>query len=913
MLDPNTHRLPLYTDDVEDVCENLDAEERVERSSECTRCGMHEGSPLVGSSADGSAGGLLVLGEYPHQDEVSYFKGRPFWSKGGKFVRRQISADWEGPVVYDNAVRCRPKKAPTDTQNRKAADACRTYTAGIVEAADPQRVLIMGKSGMRSIFGSNTYPNVRRGYQWMRFGDKEVPVFFLPKLNPAFGNRLLMRNWKADLAWALTTKPARPPWEQETVMVRTVEQAEAACADLASSGCAWVDIETYGDPYVPEEFIVLCISAGRLDNDTTYTWSTRNRDNPAIQPFLKLMQDGGVGQGGHNFKYDVIGIEQYFGIEVHGKMVDTKLLHRMVDCTQQADLDACAAQVGCGGHKAEAKHHVDTAVKLIRKYRRLVKKHSPDDDSYETCRRVAGELCAKASPPGVAESDMHLFVHAVAKVHEKPQKYAYAFMPRETLHRYCARDVLTTGRVWRYLWSILRTMPDVKRAWDKLVQPATRVISRIERNGMYVDAAALDTFRKFLDATETQLLIELDMHTRKFFPDGFNMKSTPQMQELLFKHLKLPVVKRTSKRAPSTDKEVLEELKGHHDVIPLILEHRVITKLQGTYGDGLAAHVCSDSRIHCSFNITGTETGRMSCKDPNMQTIPSRGEYAKRIKNVFAAPYGYKLVQIDFSQLELRVAAMLSKDPLMRQIYAEGRDYHSETAAMIAPSAWGVEFEKATDQMWKDDPVRAQLMDDIRRAAKVVNFGLLYGMGDATLAKATKTTIDQAKAMRAAIFGKLRVLKKWVENCLRLARSQGYSSTTWEGQDARRRYLWNIAIEGRSDHANKLRSNAENGAFNSPVQGTASDYCMASLKAIDDYLRDEGIDGKVVMTVHDSIIIELADDHILEAVPEIEKLMTQWWSDGVPLVVDVEVGQSWGALDSWAAWLKENGHAQLAS
>ncbi|PCJ25632.1 MAG: hypothetical protein COA94_06025 [Rickettsiales bacterium] len=895
-------RLKLYNPSTSDPEDLLHEEERVERSSACARCDLHSKAQLVGASADGQAGGLLVLGEYPHADEAKYCKGRPFWSKSGKYVRRQVAAHWSGPVVYDNAVRCCPQKVPTDTQTRKAADACRTFTAGILDSSQPERVLIMGQSGLQTLFGRGTYPRVRRGYQWLRFNGRAIPVFFLPKLNPTFGNRLLMRNWQEDLKWALTATPEQPPWETSTTMVRTEEEARAAIEDLADSRCAIVDVETYGDPY-SDDFVVLCISAGRLDNDTTYTWSTRRKDTEAIGPLLELLRNPSVGLGGHNFKFDVVALEQYFGIECEGKMVDTKLLHRMLDCTQQADLNACSDQVGCGGHKAEAHFHVEAAVKLIRKHRRRVKKDLGPDCLYPARLDLATGLVA--AEPTIPDRDRAMFAHAVAMWDHHPKKYAYAFMPRDVLHRYCARDVMATGRVWRGLWRELCGTPDVRLAWEALVQPATRTFSRIERNGIYVDVPALDAFRDFLAVRETQTAIEISVHSSKYFPEGFNVRSAPQLQKLLFEDLQLPVVKRTPKGSPSSDAEVLKELKGHHPIVPLLLEHRTITKLQGTYGDGLAPHVASDSRIHCNFNITGAATGRTSCTDPNMQTIPTKGEYAKQIKNVFAAPFGYKLVQFDFSQLELRVAAMLSKDPVMRQIYVEGRDYHDETAAMIAPTAWDVVFEKATDEMWQTDPVRAQLMDDIRRAAKVVNFGLLYGMGDVTLAKATKTSVEQAMAMRKAIYGKLRVLEAWIKQCVSTVRQRGYSSTWWLGKPARRRYLWDIAMEGASDHASKARSNAENGAYNSPVQGTASDYCMASLNAIDAYLRDEGIDGKIVMTVHDSIILEIADAQLREAVPAIERLMTQWYADGVPLTVDCEVGQTWGALKDWDTWLHE--------
>jgi len=804
---------------------------------------------------------------------------------------------------------------PTGVGLREAVTACRTYTAGIVEAVKPTRILVLGETAKASVFNRWGYPRVRNGYQWLRFDGLEIPVFFLPKLGPTFGNKLLTRAWEDDLKWALKATPDRPPWEQHTTVIQTVAQAEDAVADLRDSRCVVFDTETYGNPYRRSEFMVLCLAAGRIDSDVTYTWPTRDKSNPAIRPLLDLLQDSKVGMGGWNLKYDVVAVEEYFGIECAGKMVDPMLVHKLLDCTQAAGLDACSEQIGCGGSKSEAHHYVEEAVKDIRKFRRMVNAKLAEENyergtGFKRRLEIATQLTMDDPPRCCERRDVFtegydssrlvpMFNVAVAMHTEHPKRYAYAFMPSEVEFRYCARDTMTTSRNWRRLWPELCRTEDVKLAWDEIVQPATRAVSRIERTGMYVDSGALSAFRSHLEMKTSELESQILALSEGYDQGEVNIRSTSDLQNLLFGTLKLPVVKKTSGGKPSTDRESLEEIKGHHPIVPLLLQFRTVTKLQGTYGDGLAPHVMEDSRIHCSLKITGTETGRMSCKEPNLQTIPSRGDYAKQIKNVFAAPVGYKLIQFDYSQLELRVAAILSGDPLMREIYEQGRDYHSETAAMIAPSAYGVEFVRPDKAMREKQPQQAHHMDDIRRAAKAVNFGLLYGMGDASLAATTKVSEAQAAKMRSAVFGKLRTLKSWIDQRVRDAERRGYSSTYWGGQPARRRYLWGIGIEGETQYAKKTRSNAKNASFNSPVQGSASDYCMASLAAIDTYLREDGIDGRVVMTVHDSIILEVVDRQVDEVAPEVIDIMSGWPSDGVPLVVDCEFGQSWGALKPW--------------
>ncbi len=864
--------------------------------SGCQACELHTHAKMVGVAADGDPGGLLVLGEEPTPDDLKR-GGRPFSNTVGLKLRKALETFWEGPIAYDYAIRCNTRAKVTPAKIRTCVFGCKPFTVDILDAVQPTRIFVTGPKALQSLTDRcETYPHVKRGYQWITYGGRDIPVFFLPSIAGTFSNVLRKRKWMEDVRWAMAAAPDKHPQDAETTIVDTLDVGREIVGLAEESGCVVVDIETYGDPY-ESDFWIMCVSMGCLGSDETYTWDTRDPESPMIAPLVEILTNPGIAKLGANFKYDVVGLEIYLKIVMQGRLLCTKLVHKLLDVTESAALDACANHVGLGGHKGEAHEYRKESRALISKgrtrTRAKLRKSGLDSDSqsYDTWYEAATDL---GMDP--------LLAHAVAKHDQKVDRYSYAFIPWEPLLRYCARDVLVTNRLWRWMWPQLQSLPDLKAVWDELVEPSTRTVANLERAGLPVDLQELQSFAEFLRLKEVNVMLRLtgDETIRTKFP-SFNVNSTDQLQELLFKHLGLNPIKFSKKTVkPSVDAETLEALKGHHDIVPTILEYRQLKKLQSVYGEGLLKHVKSDGRIHPTFNITGTETGRMSCTEPNCQTIPSKGEYAKLAKSVFAVQHGRRLVQLDYSQLELRIAAYVSGDPEMLKIYAEGRDYHSETAKTIAPTAWGVEFFEPTEDMQANDPSLWQTMYDIRRAGKVVNFGLAYGMGDATLAKSARVTVAQATAMRASILGKFVVFDKWRQRCVRDAKTRGYANTLWNGKPARRRPLLEVANTGRSDYDRALRANAENGSFNSPVQGTASDYCLASLNAIDRWLSDEGYDARIVMTVHDSIIIDTAESYLHDVIDGARDIMVSWESGPVDLVADCEVGRSWGSLTALA-------------
>ena len=346
---------------------------------------------------------------------------------------------------------------------------------------------------------------------------------------------------------------------------------------------------------------------------------------------------------------------------------------------------------------------------------------------------------------------------------------------------------------------------------------------------------------------------------------------------------------------PSVDEEALKHLQSQGALeAGLLLSHRKLNLLRGTYAAGMLRHIRPDGRIHPNVKLDGARSGRTSCTDPNLQNIPRAGdsEAGRMIRRCFVAPPGYVLLESDYSQLELRIAAMLSGDPDMKAVFQSGVDYHLRTAQLISKLAWGIAPEDVTGAH--------------RSAAKTINFALLYGQGDAACAakitaaarekdpRAPAIRIDQVAKIREAILGKFKVLARWLEEQLTFARRYGHSRTWWDGKVGRSRPLWRIA-----DQDDQMRSNAENASQNTPIQGTASDYCVASLAQVVDWIDAERIPAKLIIPIHDSLTLEVREDYLAEAAYCVREIMQGHYSDDVLLQVDQKVGPNWGDLEKY--------------
>jgi DNA polymerase-1 len=391
--------------------------------------------------------------------------------------------------------------------------------------------------------------------------------------------------------------------------------------------------------------------------------------------------------------------------------------------------------------------------------------------------------------------------------------------------------------------------------------PLVRVLAKMEETGIGADIAYLEELGESL--RDRLATLEHDIHEAAGEP--FNINSTQQLRDLLFDRLRLPVLKKTPKGAPSTDASVLQKLADQHPIVHLLLQYRELEKLRSTYVDGLLPLVAPDGRIHCVFNQTGAATGRISSERPNMQNIPVRSEEGRTIRRAFVADPGSRFIVADYSQIELRILAHLSRDPGLVEAFMSGADIHTATAARV----FGIE----------------EPSHDLRRKAKMINFGLLYGMEAYGLAQRLEIPTDEARQHMEAYFAQFPDVKAFMEGIVEEARRTGYTTTIL----GRRRYLPELASP-----VFRIRQMGERMALNAPIQGSAADIIKRAMIDLDKELEQRGLRAAMLLQVHDELVLEAPDDEVDEVVTLTRSIMEQVSDLLVPLVVDVGTGTTLG-------------------
>ncbi len=428
---------------------------------------------------------------------------------------------------------------------------------------------------------------------------------------------------------------------------------------------------------------------------------------------------------------------------------------------------------------------------------------------------------------------------------------------------YAAEDADITLRLYQVLAEKLQAQAGLWRLYTELEVPLISVLARIERNGVLIDTAMLA--QQSLELSSH--IITLEQHAHDLAGRAFNLGSPKQIQDILYGQLKLPVLKKTPKGQPSTDESVLQDLALEYPLPRLILEYRSLSKLKSTYTDKLPQQVDDKSgRIHTSYHQAVTATGRLSSSDPNLQNIPIRSAEGRKIRQAFIAPPGYKLVAADYSQIELRIMAHLSADEGLLRAFGQGEDIHKATAAEV----FGVEL--------------GQVTQELRRSAKAINFGLIYGMSSFGLAQQLGLDRKQAQAYIDLYFARYPGVKRYMDNIREQAREHGFVETLF----GRRLYLPDI----KSRNAN-IRQYAERTAINAPMQGTAADIIKRAMIATDTWLTQAQPDVKMIMQVHDELVFEIAETELETCTATIKNLMNAAAELKVPLVVDIGVGDNW--------------------
>ncbi len=428
---------------------------------------------------------------------------------------------------------------------------------------------------------------------------------------------------------------------------------------------------------------------------------------------------------------------------------------------------------------------------------------------------------------------------------------------------YAAEDADITLQLHQTLSPTVEGDAALNKVFREIEMPLVPVLSRMERNGVLVDRTMLQKQSHALG--ENMQALEKQAYEAAGQP--FNLNSPKQIQTILFEQQGLPILQKTPKGQPSTAEDVLQELALDYELPKLILEYRSMAKLKSTYTDKLPLMISRHSgRVHTSYHQAVTATGRLSSSDPNLQNIPVRSEAGRRIRQAFIAAEGYQLLAADYSQIELRIMAHLSGDESLCQAFRDGKDIHAATAAEI--------FELPLDQVTSDH----------RRSAKAINFGLIYGMSAFGLAKQLGIERGAAQEYVNLYFNRYPGVKEFMDRMRAQAHEQGYVETLV----GRRLYLPDI-----NSRNGQRRQYAERAAINAPMQGTAADIIKLAMISTDQWLRESGIDARMIMQVHDELVFEIKTEHMMDARPKIVSLMSEALNMAVPLVVEAGVGANW--------------------
>ncbi|RUR34947.1 DNA polymerase I [Vreelandella andesensis] len=579
-----------------------------------------------------------------------------------------------------------------------------------------------------------------------------------------------------------------------------LKQAERFCFDLETTSLNYMDADIVG--------VGLALEAGEaayipLAHDYLDAPAQLDR-HQVLQALKPLLEDAEKTKIGQNLKYDISVLANY-DIRVVGPLADTMLASYVLNSTA-------------------TRHDMDS---LALKY--LGEKTI----SFE-------EIAGKGAK--------QLTFNQIALEQAAP---------------YACEDVDITLRLQEILRPQVEREGRLAHVLDHLELPLINVLSRIERNGVALDAERLHEQSQQLE----RRIRELESEAFELAGREFNLGSPKQLGQILFEEQKIPVIKKTPKGAPSTAEAVLEELALDYPLPKVIMQHRGLAKLKSTYTDKLPRLLNKTTgRVHTSYHQAVTATGRLSSSDPNLQNIPIRTEEGRKIRQAFVARPGYRIVAADYSQIELRIMAHLSEDKGLLDAFAEGRDIHTATAAEV----FGTALEKVSA--------------DQRRSAKAINFGLIYGMSAWGLSRQLHIDRNQAQTYIDRYFDRYPGVARYMDRIRTQAAEDGFVETVL----GRRLYLPEIHSQNRN-----RRQGAERTAINAPMQGTAADIIKQAMIDVDAWLAEGDFDALMVMQVHDELVFEVADAQVEAFIEQVQARMQAAATLSVPLIVEAQSGANW--------------------
>ena len=602
----------------------------------------------------------------------------------------------------------------------------------------------------------------------------------------------------------------KPDVESNYHTIRTKNELDELIEVMKKAPYISFDTETTSLDYMNAELVGVSIAL--KPNEAFYIPINHNyegvekqlEEHFVLEALKPFLESDEIPKIGHNLKYDRH-ILQNLGIDLKGKLLDTMLFSYVNNSTI-------------------TRHNLDAVSK---RYLNI------NPTSYED---VAGKG-AKQIP--------------------------FSEVSIEVASEYASEDADISLKLYEHIEPLVQKETKLAKLYSEIEGPLIYTLGDIERNGVLIDSEKLNQQSKELEAK----ILELEQKVQKSAGEDFNLGSPKQLQEILYEKLGLPVIKKTPKGQPSTAESVLQELSMDFPIVQDILSYRAISKLKSTYTDKLPKMVNSNTgRVHTSYHQAVTATGRLSSSDPNLQNIPIRSEEGRRIREAFIAPDGYKILAADYSQIELRIMAHLSRDQGLMDAFAKGQDIHQATAAEI--------FSTNIDEVTANQ----------RRSAKAINFGLIYGMSAFGLSKQLKITRAEAQNYIEQYFDRYPQVKHYMDETKQSAKKMGYVETVF----GRRLYLADIESSNY-----QRRQYAERSAINAPMQGTAADLIKMAMILLHQKIREESFEAKIIMQVHDELVIEVNENQSDELSEITTSVMSEISKLDVDLKVDADIGNNW--------------------
>ena len=885
----------------------IDKSGPLRRNPHCGRCSLSERAIKRCLPPVGEKGGLLLVAGSP--DKQSNATGISFSSGGGRYAVGVAKKFWPGPLAGTYAAACHAGELAVE---EKHLAKCRPYLRSFIDEIAPARIVLLGGAAIRGVLGRYVHArSARCGFSWVTVDGRKVPVILLmnpdhPDQGGELDGRFAKAAFESDMQWACTVPDEflreRREFIESSVYSVVSDEATAIEAEeilrseakRLSRPVTW-DVEARGKMF-DSDFRIISAALGIAGTNISFVWDREAlaKGSASSGALVRLLKDPDlcwVEQG----SYDELAAMCYFGAPIAGERRDVRLVRKALDCAvKAADLDTLSELVGTGGYKADFEAHLKNA-------REKVKKWNP----------AQGMLFDECPDPTARQRLWDLSRLEDKKIFDEYEKsYLYALVPSDVLPIYNARDQITTGLLHEELWPKLQADPGLVLLWNEVTGPASRSYTWAEYWGAPMSRGAIRAVIQESKAAKAALEPQLRAHlTPQFAKVSFS--SDEQVAGFLFTPtelggLGLPVVKKTDTGAPSVDAEALETLYAqfNHPFIELFSAY-VSQDTDRKKVEEFERFLREDGRMHPTYLLDGTETGRPSCHAPNLFNMKSPEECdscsgkgcencdftgataeSRRIRACFEAPEDFEILETDLSQVELRGMAVLADEPVLIEAYLHGKDIHNGTIEFV--------FEVSGRKI-------------SRRYAKIGNFLIPYGGRARTFAASLKIPIEMARVIFDAIEGRYPNVKSAKARFLEEARRTGTTCNYWfvDGLPVpcQKRPLWNL---DSSD--NYLRNKAENGVLNTRIQGTFSgSLVLASHARIVKYILDNGLQHlwRPAVNVYDSIIGPCHKALLPLAARMTVDVMTSWvvkWMpDGkpFPLEADCKVGRNLGVAKKY--------------